>query len=38
MSTSPFPVSNFDDIDRHSLLLAKVRQKLELKIKIPKMK
>jgi hypothetical protein len=30
MSTSPFPVSNFDDFDRHSLLLAKVCQKIEI--------
>ncbi len=33
MSTSPFPVSNFDDFDRHSLLLAKVCQKLEIENK-----
>ncbi len=33
MSTSPFPVFNFDDFDRHSLLLAKVCQKLEIENK-----
>jgi hypothetical protein len=33
MPTSPFPVFNFDDFDKHSLLLAKVCQKLEIENK-----